>query len=125
MDKQVYEIKPCLDFTITEISLMTEQEAGKIGESYKQRCQRSGTDPAIGAEINCVHPVISFEGTDISIGTKISWPCCFADWSVYAEGKAIYKGNIWFSSSYDRAELEETLKKDIRTMAERCGISVR
>ncbi len=124
MDRPVYEIKPGMDFIITDISLMTEQEAEKIGESYKQRCLKSGADPAIGAEIDCVHPVISFEGTDISVGAEISLPCCFEDWLVYADGMAIYKGNILFSDS-DRAEVGETLKNDIRTMAERGGISFR
>lgn len=123
MDENKYVIKPGMDFTITEISLMTEQEAEKIGESYKQRCLRSGNAPAVGDGINFVHPVISFEGTDISIGTKISLPCCFEDWSVYANCRAIYKGNIFLSDRYDRVELEETLKKDIRMMAARGGIS--
>ena len=122
MDRPIYEIKPGMDFILTDASFMTEQEAGEIGEAFNECFIRSGRDPVFGTELCLVRPVISFKGTDVSVGTVISLPYCCGEWSVYADGKAIFRGNYWFLNRCDRAEMEKTFKNQIRTMAEWGGI---
>lgn len=102
MDKQRYEIKPGMDFIITEIFFMT--------------------DHANEAGLCSVHPAISFEGMAIPVGTMISFPCSYDYWSVFAEGKAVCYQILGFLDTCDRAKTEEMLKKHIRTTVEQGGI---
>ena len=122
MDRPIYEIKPGMDFILTDAFFMTEQEAGEIGEAINWCFIRYGRDPALGTGLCIVRPVICFKGTAVSVGTVITLPYCCGEWSVYTDGKAIFRGNHWFLKRYDRDEMEKLFKNQIRTMAEWGGI---